>query len=416
VHGVNGLDEATLSPHFEAVEQRLHIQPWPLSESNANNRVLWDGAGALGWGREPTRRNVLGCQALGYCGTGCPVGAKQSTDLTYVADAVRDGARVFARARVVRLEKAGRRISAVHAQARDAAGNPTGRKVVVRPRLVVLSAGAVGTPEILLRSGYDPSGRVGKRTFLHPVVASVASFANPIRGFFGAPQSVASHHFADRGKGKVGFFLEAVPVHPVLAGISLGGFGAVHEEQMARLDHQNALIALAVDGFLPGGGVASLRRAGAHRLPHPGGDLGGAAGGQQGAGPRPVRRRGLHGLLAARGTGGDAGRGRRGAPRPRPLGAAAGGGLQRPRHGRLRHGARPGAERGRLPAEDPLARQRLRGRRVDLPYVTGSESDGVDPGHRPLGRRARVRGGLTVRDEVPAWSGGPGARAGRRGP
>jgi choline dehydrogenase-like flavoprotein len=268
---VNGLDEVTLAPHFEAVEQRLHIQPWPLADSNANNRVLWDGAGALGWSREPTRRNVLGCQALGYCGTGCPLGAKQSTDLTYLADAVRDGAKVFARARVVRLEKSGRRIAAVHAQARDAAGNPTGRKVVVRPRLVVLSAGAVGTPEILLRSGYDPSGRVGKRTFLHPVVASLAVFPTPIRGFHGAPQSIASHHFAERGPGKVGFFLEAVPIHPVLAGISLGGFGAVHEEQMARLDHVNGLIALAVDGFLPGedGGAVSLRSDGRVKIEYP---------------------------------------------------------------------------------------------------------------------------------------------------
>jgi choline dehydrogenase-like flavoprotein len=199
------------------------------------------------------------------------VGAKQSTDLTYVGDAVRDGARVFTRARVVRLEKSGRRISAVHAQARDATGKPTGRKVVVRPRLVVLAAGAVGTPEILLRSGYDPSGRVGKRTFLHPVVASVAMFPSPIRGFYGAPQSIASQHFADRGAGKVGFFLEAAPVHPVLAATSLGGFGAVHQEQMARMDHANALIALAVDGFLPAeeGGSVSLRSDGRVRIDYP---------------------------------------------------------------------------------------------------------------------------------------------------
>jgi choline dehydrogenase-like flavoprotein len=270
-HGINGLDEGTLTPHFEAVEQRLHVQPWPLEDANANNRMLWEGAGALGWSRETTRRNVLGCQGLGYCGTGCPIGAKQSMDLTYLADAVRDGARVFTRARVVRLEKSGRRISAVHAQARDATGKATGRKVVVRPRLVVLAAGAVGTPEILLRSGYDPSGRVGRRTFLHPVVASVGLFAAPIRGFYGAPQSVASHHFLDRGPGKVGFFLEAAPVHPVLAGISLGGFGAVHEEQMARMADANVLIALAVDGFLPGeeGGTVSLRSDGRVRIDYP---------------------------------------------------------------------------------------------------------------------------------------------------
>ena len=266
--GVTGLDEQALEPHFAAVERRLGIQPWPIEAANENNRVLWNGAGKLGWNREVTRRNVTGCQSLGYCGTGCPIGAKNSTDLTYVADAVASGAKVFARARVQRIEKSGRRIVAVHAVGLDPAFRPTSRKVVVRPRLVVLSAGAVGTPEILLRSGYDPNGKVGQRTFLHPVVASLGTFSRPIRPFYGAPQSVACHHFSDRGSGKVSFFLEAAPGHPVLAATSLGGFGAEHQEQMTQLGNSSALIALAVDGFLPEekGGSVSLRGDGRIRL------------------------------------------------------------------------------------------------------------------------------------------------------
>jgi choline dehydrogenase-like flavoprotein len=266
--GVSGLDEQALAPHFDAVEKRLAIAPWPLAAANENNRVLWDGAGKLGWAREVTRRNVTGCQSLGYCGTGCPVGAKNGMDLTYLADAVAAGARIFARARVVRLEKTGRRISAVHAVGLDAGFRPTSRRVVVRPRLVVLAAGAIGTPEILLRSGYDPNGRVGQRTFLHPVVGSAARFDRRIDPFYGAPQSVASHHFADRGPGKVSFFLEAAPIHPILAATAMGGFGALHEEQMALLPRTNALIALSVDGFLPGekGGTVSLRSDGRVRV------------------------------------------------------------------------------------------------------------------------------------------------------
>jgi len=269
VYGISGLDDKALEPHFEAVEQRLHIAPWPLEVVNANNRVLWEGAGRLSWDREVIRRNVLGCQNLGYCGTACPVGAKQSMDETYIQDAIRDGARVYAHARAVKLDKSARRVAAVQAQALDPSTfKPTGRKVVVRPRLVVLSGGAINTPELLLRSGYDPSGRVGKRTFLHPVVASAGVFPDKIDPFYGAPQSVASHQFADRGKGKVGFFLETAPAHPLLIGPSLGGFGADHEDQMAKLPYTNALIALSIDGFLPEeeGGTVSIRSDGRVRL------------------------------------------------------------------------------------------------------------------------------------------------------
>ncbi len=269
--GVTGLDEAALLPHFEAVERRLSIAPWPVEAANENNRVLWDGATRLGWNPEVTRRNVTGCQSLGYCGTGCPVGAKNSLDLTYLDDAVKAGTKIYARARVVRLEKSGRRVSAVHAVGLDAGFRPGSRKIVVRPRLVVLAAGAIGTPEILLRSGYDPNGKVGQRTFLHPVVGMAGTFSRPIRPFYGAPQSVACHHFAERGPGKVSFFLEASPAQPVLAATALGGFGAEQEEQMSQLARTSALIALAVDGFLPEekGGTVSLRSDGRVRLDYP---------------------------------------------------------------------------------------------------------------------------------------------------
>ena len=268
VHGVTGLDERALEPHFAAVEQRLSIAPWTLEASNENNRVLWDGAGKLGWSRELIRRNVTGCQSLGYCGTGCPVGAKNTMDLTYLEDALQGGARIYARARVERLEKSGKRMAAVHAVALDPDCRPTGRKVVVRPKHVVLAAGAIGTPEILLRSGYDPNGQVGRRTFLHPVVGSGAVFSRPMHPYFGAPQSVASHQFSERGGKKVSFFLEAAPAHPVLASTALGGFGGSYEEAMSQLSRTNALIALAVDGFLPEekGGTVSLRSDGRVRL------------------------------------------------------------------------------------------------------------------------------------------------------
>jgi choline dehydrogenase-like flavoprotein len=269
VHGVEGLTREALAPHFAAVEERLHIHEQPADEVNANNGVLWSGAGRLGWERARTQRNVVGCQNLGYCGMGCPIGARTSMDQSYIPDALARGARVYANARAVRIDYRERRAVEVLAEVLDPrTDRPTGRRVVVRPRALVLSGGAINTPALLLRSRLDISGRVGKRTFLHPVSGMFGLYRDPIEGWSGAPQSVASHHFADRGPGRVGFFLETIPVHPLFAGVNLGGYGETHQEIMSHLSHASGLIALAIDGFLPeeAGGEVSLRSDGRVRI------------------------------------------------------------------------------------------------------------------------------------------------------
>jgi choline dehydrogenase-like flavoprotein len=65
VHGVEGINEATLAPHWDWLEKRLRIQEWPLERINRNNRVLWDGAGKLGYERSLLKRNVHHCANLG---------------------------------------------------------------------------------------------------------------------------------------------------------------------------------------------------------------------------------------------------------------------------------------------------------------------------------------------------------------
>jgi choline dehydrogenase-like flavoprotein len=248
-HGVEGLDAAALAPHFAAVEERLNIKEGTTDDVNRNNQKLWDGAGKLGWRPELIRRSVKGCARLGYCGMGCPLDAKQSALVTYVPDALAAGADLLPGCRVARLE-GGARVSAVHGEILDESRDrPTGQAVLVRPRRgVVLAAGAINTPALLLRSKLGlGSGVVGRRTFLHPTVPIMALFPEPVEAFYGAPQSVSCHHFADRGA-KVGYFLETPPVHPMLAAIAFPGFGAGHRRFAERLAYTSSVIALLIDG------------------------------------------------------------------------------------------------------------------------------------------------------------------------
>lgn len=251
-HGLT-LDSASLAPHFEAVERRLSIATWPEANANRNNQTLLRGARKLGWEAASTRRNVKGCANSGYCGVGCPVDGKQAMHVTYLRDLVSAGGRIVADCRVERIASSadGSRARGVECVALDReTGRATGATLQVEAKVVVASGGAINTPALLLRSG-QRDGPVGRRTFLHPVVGMAGVYPAKIEGFYGAPQSAASHQFIDRGAGKMGFFLEAVPVQPMLIAFASNQFGAVLQSTMARLPYLGVLIALAVDGLLP---------------------------------------------------------------------------------------------------------------------------------------------------------------------
>ncbi|MHB8419347.1 MAG: GMC family oxidoreductase N-terminal domain-containing protein [Myxococcales bacterium] len=270
--GVAGLTEQALAPHWEEIESYLGIAEVPESYVNRNNGKLWEGLGKLGWQRQRIRRNVRGCMNSGYCGMGCPIDAKQSMLITAIPDAVAAGAEIYTRCRVQLLEERRGRIVAVHGQIIDADTlQPIERWVHVKPKVAVLSGGALNSPAVLLRSHLgNESGQVGRRTFLHPTLAMVGFFEEPVEGYYGAPQSVSSHELAERD-GRMGLFFEAAPVHPMLASIALNAFGPEQREQMHRLPHTSALIALCIDGFGEGeeGGRVTLKPDGMPRLDYP---------------------------------------------------------------------------------------------------------------------------------------------------
>ena len=272
VHGLAGFGADDLAPWFERVEARLGVAPWTVPP-NANNAALAAGAHKLDVRVDTIRRNVRGCWNLGYCGMGCPTNAKQSMLVTTIPHALDRGATLVTRARALRLRLTGDRVSALDCAAMDAAGTDlTPRRVQVRARYFVSAAGAIGTPALLMRSAVpDPHGTIGVRTFLHPTIVSAALMPERVDPYAGAPQSVYSDHFMGDPRGPMGFKLEAPPVHPVLAAITLPGYGVHHASWMQRLPHMQVLIALLRDGFHPDstGGRVRLSSDGTPLLDYP---------------------------------------------------------------------------------------------------------------------------------------------------
>ncbi|MFN3579069.1 MAG: GMC family oxidoreductase N-terminal domain-containing protein [Pseudomonas sp.] len=271
VHGVSGLDRDSMAPWFARMEERLGIAPWALP-ANANNEVLRAGCSALGWHWAVIPRNVRGCWNLGYCGSGCPVNAKQSMLVTTLPAALDKGATLIYKARAEQLVMEGERVTGVLCRGmNNELTQASGQRLQVRARHVVLAGGAINSPALLLRSqAPDPYQRLGKRTFLHPVNFSVAQYNKDINGFYGAPQSVYSDEFQWRNgaTGPIGFKLEVPPMQPSITSALLGGPGQANFQRMQKLAQSNIMIALMRDGFdeQSQGGQVSLRENGTPQL------------------------------------------------------------------------------------------------------------------------------------------------------
>jgi choline dehydrogenase-like flavoprotein len=274
-YGLKDYSVDSLAPYFAQAEQRLNIQPW-LVTPNENNDLLRRGATKLGIASSAISRNVKACWNLGSCGLGCPTNAKQSMLVTTIPAALDGGAQLLTETHAERFELSNGRVTALICTPLIAgkSASTAAAAVRIRAKHFVLAGGAINSPAVLLRSGApDPHGRLGQRTFLHPVVMSSAVFDQKVEAWNGAPQSIYTDHFLETQPvdGPIGYKLEAPPLHPVIFASTVPGMGQGQHDLLKSFPHNHTLLALLRDGFhdeSPGGKV-KLRGDGSALLDYP---------------------------------------------------------------------------------------------------------------------------------------------------
>lgn len=246
-HGLPELTAAALEPSFQRVEAGLQVKQIREDEVNALNRIIRRGTQALGWSGFVTQHNRENCVQSGYCILGCSYDAKRSMLVTYVPRADAAGARIWSDAEVERIEAADGRVRRVHARATGA--NGPGPRITVEAPVVVLAAGAVATPDLLLRSRLaNRSGWVGRGLHLHPSVMVMGLFEEPIHAYRGIPQSWYVDEFIDLERDPhKGYVLMPITGFPVLTGSQLPGFGREHFRWMREFAHTAGLLVLLHD-------------------------------------------------------------------------------------------------------------------------------------------------------------------------
>jgi choline dehydrogenase-like flavoprotein len=225
----DGLSAASLARHFERVEKTLFVAPTPMDVQGERNLRFKRGCDALGISSEPTPRNVRGCKGSGECFTGCRNGAKQSTDVSYVPSAIRAGARVYTSVRADSVRMDGRRATGVRGRVVEPFTGRETHDVMIDARAVVLAAGCMATPLILLRSGHE-NPWIGRELQLHPGLAIMAVYDDPIDPWQGATQGYHSLHYL-----REGIKLEVLWSPPAVLAARLPGLG--HDYQRHLLNY-----------------------------------------------------------------------------------------------------------------------------------------------------------------------------------
>lgn len=168
-------DPHAIDPYYERAREMLSPNAYPDTHPTLGKlEALEHSARTMGKRFYKTPINVTfedktnkfgvpqpACTNCGDCVSGCNVGAKNTTLMNYLPDAVNHGAEIFTRAKVLWIERDGD-VWRVHVEqnGEDAPDTP----LSITADHVVLGAGALGSTEILLRSsekGLSVSDRLG---------------------------------------------------------------------------------------------------------------------------------------------------------------------------------------------------------------------------------------------------------------
>jgi choline dehydrogenase-like flavoprotein len=242
-HGLTDLAESDFDRHLDAVFERLGVND-ECSDLNGPHQRMREGCERLGYDfRLITRnadRDLYDPESAAYMGFGDPSGSKRSTAKTYLVDAQRAGAEIFVGAAATRVLVEDGRAAGIEAAWSDPAAAQTNgagaATLTVRAPVVVVAAGSIQSPALLLRSAIGGPA-VGDYLRLHPTVAVTAYYDEPQDWMWGPPQAALSHQFADTGDG-YGFLIEcAQATTGLFAGALPWRSGADHKRRMREWAH-----------------------------------------------------------------------------------------------------------------------------------------------------------------------------------
>ena len=281
---IHDLSPGDLSASFDRVEATLGVKPIQEEQVNSLNRTIRRGAQAMGWRGSIQRHNRGSCpDCSADCLLGCPISqpgiGKQSMAVSYIPQAVKAGARLYADCLAESIDVENGRVVGVTARFRSggmqpdrqiesAKSRPVGTdaqadrssdsgnkhtqkayKLTVRSKAVVLAAGAINSPQLWLNSRLpDPGKQAGRNLHLHPAIFVGGLFNEDVDAYQGIPQSFYVDHFLDLERNPDNGYLLMPAFGPMaLVAAAMPAFGRAHNDLMRAYRSIAALLVLLHD-------------------------------------------------------------------------------------------------------------------------------------------------------------------------
>lgn len=245
-YGLNFFTEKYVSDTLDEVEKEINVHELPAEWDNDNNRLFKEGADKLGIPVKRLKINVKGCQQQGFCNLGCTSGGKQSTLEVQIPLAMQKGVELIYNAEVSHLSK-----NKVHFTVKEAPQNTIANKETagvyeLEAKVIILAAGVLYTPTLLLRSLKHlniKNPALGKYITLHPALNINGIYKESIKNYRGFPKTWYIDHFSDTD----GYFLETSFYYPGVTAKNNPGFGTEHEEIMKDYSKMMSILILTHD-------------------------------------------------------------------------------------------------------------------------------------------------------------------------
>lgn len=256
-----------LAPYYDKAEDKMGVTGThgiPPSFENNNYKVLKAGGKLVGYKEITSERTAInsvardgrpGCQQIGFCFSGCAIGAKWSTLYTEIPKAEQtDHFELRTGAMVVKInhDKSGKVTGVVYA---DSEGNMHEQKA----RAVCVAGNVIETTRLLHNSASNmfpdglgnASGHLGRNYMRHMTNLCLGIMPKPVNFHRGTRQSGIildeQYHKPKRGFGG-GYIIETAATDPFFLSLTLAGWG---EEVADFMEHYTYLSGIFVTGEDP---------------------------------------------------------------------------------------------------------------------------------------------------------------------